>query len=232
MTRPDIDALKVLVQHHVEREGLRPFARRIGLPVGVVRSIQDGRDLAVSNLLIACEKLGLEFQLGPRRSADLMVPVGQVTMDEAEFAQVPVHSASIAAGDGAENGAEDVVNRLAFRRDWLTRIGVAPSQAVLAHASGESMLPSIHPGDLLLIDRSRRDIAVRRRGPRDTRPSPIYAILDGGTARVKRIERPQPGMLMLLSDNPVYGPEVLVGGDAEALDVIGKVMWWGHTNLD
>lgn len=51
----------------IDAEGLRPFSRRVGLPVGVVRSIRDGRDVAVSNLHTACESLGLELYVGPPR---------------------------------------------------------------------------------------------------------------------------------------------------------------------
>ena len=35
---------------------------------------------------------------------------------------------------------------------------------------------------------------------------------------------------MLLSDNPAYSPEALTGQKAAPLNIIGKVVWWGHTN--
>lgn len=94
------------------------------------------------------------------------------------------------------------------------------------------MMPCIHHGDMVLIDRSRSEIAVRHRRPNDSRPAQIYAILDEAGARIKRIERPEQGLIMLLSDNPMYPPEVLTGARAESINVIGKVMWWGHTNKD
>lgn len=62
-----ISIVKSRVQHCVEAEGLRPFARRVGLPVGVVRSVQAGRDISASNLIAICEVLGLEFYIGPKR---------------------------------------------------------------------------------------------------------------------------------------------------------------------
>lgn len=175
------------------------------------------------------EVLGLECYFGPPRDTG---PVETVILDGAEFAHVPLHQAALSAGAGAENGHESVIEHLAFRRDWLTRIGVSPSNAVLARAQGDSMSPCIHNEDLLLIDRSKNDAPVRPRTPADRRPSPIYAILQDGQARVKRIERPEQGLIMLLSDNPAYAPEVLSGPKIETLDIIGKVMWWGHTNRD
>ncbi len=145
------------------------------------------------------------------------------------FAAIPLHDAALAAGNGHENGGELVVAHLAFRRDWLQRVGVSPAQAVLARVEGDSMAPTIHPKDLVLIDRARRDVPTHKRSPKDTRPSPIFALLDDGKARVKRIERPEPGLVILQSDNPAYGPEFKTGADIDRLNIIGKVVWWGHT---
>lgn len=173
--------------------------------------------------------LDLEFYFGPPRDTG---PIEQVMLDGREFAHIPLHQASLAAGHGAENDDEEVVDHLAFRRSWLKRIGVSASNAVLARARGDSMLPGIHCGDMVLIDRSKRDVPVRPRRPEDTRPAPIYALLDSAGARVKRIERPEPDLVMLLSDNPSFPPEVLTGSKVAALNIIGKVMWWGHTNRE
>lgn len=173
--------------------------------------------------------LDLEFYFGPPRDTG---PVEQVILDGRDFAHIPLHQASLAAGDGAANEDEEVVDHLAFRRSWLKRIGVSASNAVLARARGDSMLPGIHCGDMVLIDRSKREVPVRPRRPEDTRPAPIYALLDGTGARVKRIERPEPDLVMLLSDNPSFPPEVLTGTKVAALNIIGKVMWWGHTNRE
>lgn len=53
---------------------------------------------------------------------------------------------------------------------------------------------------------------------------------------MKRIERPEPDLIILLSDNPDCAPEALTGARATALHImlhiIGKVVWWGHTNRE
>ncbi|WP_102226887.1 S24 family peptidase [Acidimangrovimonas sediminis] len=177
----------------------------------------------VAALQKLADVLGLEFYFGPPRDSG---PVENVTVDGVEFAQIPLHAAALAAGDGAENGAESVVDQLAFRRDWLRKIGVSASNAVLARASGDSMLPSIHPGDLLLIDTSRTNPPGGVRSPKDLRPVPIFAILDDGLARVKRVAFVEEGKIALLSDNPAHPPDFRSSRD---VTIIGKVMWWGHT---
>jgi len=200
-----------------------------GLPADAVRSILRGgkkSGTALNRAKDVCHALGLELYIGPFRD-----PVGvpqPPPADPEEFANIPLHAASLAAGAGAENGSEAVVDYLSFRRDWLRRIGVIPSNAVMARVEGDSMEPTIWAGDMVLIDRAKKEVPVRKGNAKKGR-SPVYAILDDGHARVKRIERPAEDQILLLSDNPDYGPEF---AKIETLSIIGKVMWWGHTNRD
>mgnify|MGYP002386027539 CR=1 FL=1 len=94
------------------------------------------------------------------------------------------------------------------------------------------MQPSLWHGDMILIDTRANEPLVRNRDPRDQRRSPIYALIDNGEARVKRIERPSHDQMMLISDNTDYPPELRQGTDLKAISIIGKVAWWGHTNRD
>ncbi len=229
MTRFGIEALQERVRSAVDAEGMRPFARRAGVGLGVVRSMMDGRDSSFSNVLAVSNALHMELGFG---SAVTGGPIPSVTIDGDEYAHIPLHDALLAAGAGACNGTEEVIDHLAFRRDWLQRIGVSASAARLARVQGDSMQPSLWPGDMILIDTGTDDPPTRGRDPRDQRRSPIYALIDNGEARVKRIERPTPDLMMLLSDNPDYAPELRQGADMKAIQIIGKVVWWGHTNRD
>lgn len=153
----------------------------------------------------------------------------QTLADPDEFLQVPVLDVALAAGDGRHNYGEEVIAHLAFRKDWLRGIGVSPSAAVIARAEGESMYPTIRDGDLVLIDRGRAEPPAKVREPNDHRPAPIYALLDGDGSRVKRLELAAPGVLALASDNPSHQTEYR---PVPAVSIIGRVMWWGHTNRE
>ena len=170
--------------------------------------------------------LGLECYFGPPRDTG---PVEQVIINGKDFAHIPLHAAALAAGDGAVNDGETVIEQLAFRRDWLRKIGVSPSSAVLARATGDSMIPTIHPHDLLLIDTAKAAPPDKPRASKDTRPAPIYALLDDGVARVKRLALVDEGKLALFSDNPATPPDFRPLSEVQ---IIGKVMWWGHTNRE
>ncbi|ETD85719.1 S24 family peptidase [Rhodobacter capsulatus] len=162
------------------------------------------------------EVLGLECYFGPPRSTG---PVETVILGNEDFAPIPRLDARVSAGPGAENGDVQVIEKLAFRRDWLDRMGVDPTQAVLVQVSGDSMTPGLHDGDLALIDRRRNKV----------RNGYVYALTDtDGSTRVKRIEMLANG-LILRSDAPSYPTEFRPCDDANRVNIIGQVVWSGHT---
>lgn len=224
MTRFGIDALQERVRDAIDAEGLRSFARRANVGVGVARSMVDGRDPSFSNACALARAVGLDLGFG-----SIPEPAVIDRVPDSEFAHIPLHSAELAAGGGAENGEEAIIDHLAFRRSWLTHIGVSASNAVLARARGDSMLPTIHPGDMLLIDTSKSEPPNSMKTASDKRPAPIFALRDDGGARVKRLALSSPKTVALLSDNPAVPPEFRPISDVH---VIGKVMWWGHTNRE
>lgn len=155
--------------------------------------------------------------------------IEHVTVDGTSFARIPLHEAFLAAGNGAENTTEHVVGHLAFENDWLRELGVSPSNAVLARAKGDSMQPVIWDGDTLLIDRSKIELSSATKPENAKRHAPVFALLDDGQAKVKRLRFLEQDLAVLISDNPEYPPQF---AKVETLQIIGKVVWWGHTNRD
>ena len=70
VTRSGLDHLRSAVRQHVAREGLRPLSVRTGVPVGQLRSILQGRAALSTTLERVSSALGLEFYIGPARTAD------------------------------------------------------------------------------------------------------------------------------------------------------------------
>lgn len=150
-----------------------------------------------------------------------------------DYQMVPLHDAELAAGSGSQNDHDLVMDSFAFRRDWLRRIGVSPDSARLARARGDSMAPTLLDRDLLLIDTSRSEIPIRPRKSGQPLRANLYALIEDGLARVKRIERSSADTLALHSDNvTLYPPEIRAGAEIGQLNIIGKVVWWGHTVRD
>lgn len=191
----------------VEAEGLRPFARRAGVGIGVVRSMLDGRDASYSSADALARALNVELGFGPVSSEPLLA-------NPTEFANVPWHDAT--------------PSHIAFRRDWMEQINLPPAHAVLARVECDSMEPLIRSEDTVLLNRAQHEVPVRKRGSSRSQPSPIFAFLDKGKVCVKRIARPEVGLIILQSDNPACGLEYLTGADIDAMHILGKVVWWSH----
>lgn len=218
------DQIRQLVEDAMKAEGVgaRRFEELRGLKPWALRGLLDPdrkQSPSIDKAKEIAEALGLELYLGPRRE-----PVEAVV--STDFVHVPVHRALLAAGGGANNDSEDIIGHLAFRRSWLKRMGISPTNAVIARARGDSMWPTIHDGDTVLIDRQAKELPLQVNDGGTGRPAPIFGLLDNGEARIKRLALASPGNLALLSDNPSVPPEFR---PASAVSIIGRVRWWGHT---
>ena len=196
-----------------------------------IQNIRRGSSPTFENLQRICDVLGLRVNIEPiisQLEAPSPVDTAARESDDA-FSPIPILDVALAAGNGHLNEHETVISHLAFRVDWLRGLGLSASNAVVARALGESMAPTIYDGDMVLIDRARAAPPMHSRAAKDTRPAPIYAILDGNGARIKRLAMSSPGVLALLSDNPEFPPDFQ---PVDQVHVIGRVMWWGHTNRE
>jgi phage repressor protein C with HTH and peptisase S24 domain len=134
-----------------------------------------------------------------------------------EFSLIPRFDLQAAAGGGAISEREDVAEMLAFRRDWLHRMGVSAASARVITVRGDSMYPTLQNGDVILIDTD--DEKWFDEGG-------IYVIRVDSRLLVKRIATKVGGALLLISENPVYPPEEIPS--ASDLDIIGQVKWYGR----
>lgn len=136
------------------------------------------------------------------------------------FAMVPVYDAAAAAGAGAINTDSAPVCYSAFRWDWLHRVTSAPPEELaVIQVAGDSMEPTLHHGDHVLIDRTIT------RWTRDGLYVIRYSISD--ELMVKRlIWVPGSKTFSIRSDNPAYGSTEGVG--PEDLSVVGRVLWLGR----
>lgn len=103
---------------------------------------------------------------------------------------------------------------LGFCRFWLSSHGLDAKDIAGLYMQGNSMEPTINDGDTLLVNVTQRDIV----------DGSLYAIRDGNTALIKRIQRHPAGRLRLICDNPIY---TVIEVETASVDIIGKVIWRG-----
>lgn len=132
------------------------------------------------------------------------------------FVSVPVINVAASAGGGAVVVDEKQDGFLSFSKVWLERQGLNPSELYTLPTVGDSMEPTIHPGDFILCSRAENH---RRLG------DGIYVIRYGDTVLVKRLLC-RPGKVIVKSDNEALYPpyEISMKEDGNDFTVLGKVV--------
>lgn len=137
---------------------------------------------------------------------------------ETPLSKPAVAVAKLSVGASAGPGAmpEDDAAAIPFPPDLLKAFGVQGRRLSMIQASGDSMEPTLHDGDWMLVD---HDAPLPH-----ARPEICVARIEGAVA-VKRLARRQ-GQVRVVSDNPAY-PERLLA--AEEVEIIGRVVWLGRS---
>jgi transcriptional regulator with XRE-family HTH domain len=130
-----------------------------------------------------------------------------------DLIRVPFLSLRASAGPGSAPDDIEVLGSIPYSRQLLRRYGVNPEHAHALTNRGDSMFPTIEDGQVILIDRSVRQV----------RQDAIYVVSIDQDLRVKRIQKSMGGALTLKSDNPAYEAELLSATDAAKLKIEGRV---------
>jgi phage repressor protein C with HTH and peptisase S24 domain len=136
-------------------------------------------------------------------------------LDTQRFVLLPKRPEAAAAGaetPAAPPGSE----YMALRDDWIrATFGIEPDRLLLETARGESMLPRIHDGALLLVDTTEQQF----------HSFGVYVLEIAGERLVKRVQRKVDGSLTLISDNPAYEADHVPPAEATDVTVVGRVLW-------
>lgn len=136
-----------------------------------------------------------------------------------DYIYVPRYDVQASAGHGAINDQEDVVDHLAFKRDWVkNKLGVDGKDLALITAKGDSMEPTIEEDDLLLLNTAINEV----------QDDGIYCIKNEFRLQIKRIQRMIGKEIVVKSDNPAYQPFTVGPDQLECLEVVGRVVWYGR----
>lgn len=138
---------------------------------------------------------------------------------DSTFSMIPRLAIEVSAGNGSVAHNEETEQTLAFRADWLRRMGINPHAARALTVRGDSMEPTIRDGDILLVDTSIDRV----------RDNALYVVVLGGLVLVKRVHVKRDGSLTLISDNSTFPPEDVPANETEDLSIAGRVMWFGRS---
>ena len=144
---------------------------------------------------------------------------GAARRSEDEFVRIPAYDFQIVPAPKIEG--EKLVDWISFKREWIHRVlRSSVSNLYLLHIVGESMLPTLSDGDIVIVEEFRT--GVQRDG--------IYVLRVDNALLIKRLQFLPGGKAKATSDNPAYGPFAIDLTDEETqnIEIIGRIIWIGH----
>lgn len=205
----------------------RAFCQRIGFPYGRYHHITGERQSKPTADLLTAVVTHTDVNAawllageGPpyRGSGASGIPAG--ALEGQDYVLIPLYGVETSAGDGQWIASEEVEDLLAFKREWITReLRAGPENLALIHVQGESMVPTLNPGDVILLERYARPHMS----------DGIFVIRMGEALLVKRLQFLPEGELRVSSDNPAYRSfAVNLRTPGEDFQIIGRVVWAGR----
>jgi len=124
--------------------------------------------------------------------------VAHVDLDD-QLIRIPLLAFRPCAGHGnSVQDYEGTAGSIAFEKVWLRRtFNVPPANLRLMEVEGDSMKPTIEPGELIFVDVSPYQDFLREG---------LWVISIDGLLCVKRLKRTGPNQYQAHSDNPNYSP--------------------------
>jgi phage repressor protein C with HTH and peptisase S24 domain len=210
--------MKERIQDRLDERGISQgeLARLVGVSQPTIWKLVSGNSQNSRFLHKVARELGTSVEYLTGESDDpgnFALPAPAPTNDNlVEIAEI-----DLAYGMGASFLDEDdgavVANTMPFPREWLRNFTRSPAdQLFFARGAGDSMMPTIHDSDIVLIDRSQATPKMADQ---------IWAFAFGGVGMIKRL-RPRPdGSVAILSDNTAVPADRAVDGE---LHIIGRVV--------
>jgi phage repressor protein C with HTH and peptisase S24 domain len=133
-----------------------------------------------------------------------------------EVTEVPEYDVRVSAGHGSLVADEPVRRYWGMPRGYLDAIGVDAHNIAFVEVIGDSMAPTLMPGDLVMLDL------------RSTNPAlpAIYALWDGDATVCKRLEKAHgTDKVRIISENRAY---TTYEARVEDVRVIGRVAWFAR----
>ena len=143
-------------------------------------------------------------------------------MEDPMEAFVSIPSVEVTASMGGGNLITDEVENgepYNFQRSWIVHdLKADPANLRIMHVEGDSMMPTLHSGDVVLVDLARRSPT----------PPGIFVLFDGMGLVAKRLENipnNDPPKVRVISDNTFYSPYERT---ADEVSIIGRIRWFAR----
>lgn len=195
------------------------LARRVGVNQSTINGLVKGDQRSSSHLHRIARELGtsiayLEGETDDPAIDAIVLPSSEEVADQLDL--VGIDQIDLAYGMGASLTDGPIETRVRhFPRDWIEQItSTPPRELTWTSGRGDSMAPTIHDGDLILLDRSQRRILER---------DALWAFTVGDLGSIKRL-RVKGDRVIIYSDNPTVAPDE---EPLEEVHIVARVIFVG-----
>ncbi len=139
-------------------------------------------------------------------------------VDSKTVTAIPKIESTLEPGSDLFKAGEQPIGHRFFRKDWLNSIG-STKGLFMVDVVGDGMKPTLEEGDYVMIDTNRTTITGAK----------IYAIREGDSILIKRLQPMVGGKLQIISDNSTLYPPQELDLSKNPLNVIGQIVYIGKT---
>lgn len=179
--------------------------------------LADKRDIPARKLENFANFFGLDFKdlLAYNENRTNKIPIANKNICCANIVSIDVLDVSACCGNGIENFEENVIGQQMMTLPALREFtAAAPENIKIIKAIGDSMVPTIYPGDVVWVDISFKEPAS----------DGLYLLGVGKELMIKRIQiNPFDNSATIKADNPQY--ETFQKGNYQEIKVVGKIIY-------
>jgi len=144
-------------------------------------------------------------------------PLGEKQAEDMGIALIPELQLGYSMGGGNVIEMFEHNGVAPFKREWLRPMMKGSfDDLFVAKGEGDSMIPTMLDGDIVLIDTAQKDVLQQDR---------IWALSYGDLGMIKRVRKLPDGGYQINSDNPAVTAITAYDGE---MYVIGRVIWVGR----
>ncbi|TCP99874.1 peptidase S24-like protein [Sphingomonas sp. PP-F2F-A104-K0414] len=147
----------------------------------------------------------------------MLLPTEDVIADILDLVTIDEIDLAFGLGETYTDQVSVETTQRRFPRAWLATLTDAPpAHLFFARGRGDSMMPTMLDGDIVLIDKTQN---------RFREQDVLWAVLMGDAAMIKRLRMRPSGRIALLSDNPMVPPDEVA---PDEIRIVGRVIFIGR----
>jgi len=203
--RGTADALEMPASSYAVYEDTKRFKKSL-IPVPLAQKLADLFERHGVDRSMVLRLAGLD-------AGGDIVRTPEALADQLDAVLLPEIDVEYGMGGGTDVSDFPVVQHVPFSRSWLaTLTNASADHLFVARGYGDSMMPTILDGDIVIFDRSERVLRSQDR---------IWALIYGGFGMLKRLRGLPNGNLQINSDNPAVSS--IEASEGEAF-LVGRVI--------